>query len=176
MGAVVNLDARGDLTPTGLRVTRIGPASTAIYGHRRLTTVHGFPQVTSHLKLLAGPSNSSGGETRTLNLVVNSHPLCRLSYPGKLRPRYHLGREVGPSSWLVPWSGVGAVAAPRRRALSAAQWRGKVATSGAGPVPAPAPCPKCRPNVARTATNRGSMATLHAQFARFGCSVSFWLR
>jgi hypothetical protein len=31
----------------------------------------------------------SGGETRTLNLVINSHLLCRLSYPGKLGPRYH---------------------------------------------------------------------------------------
>ena len=28
-------------------------------------------------------SGSSGGETRTLNLAVNSRSLCRLSYPGK---------------------------------------------------------------------------------------------
>ena len=44
----------------------------------------------------------SGGETRTLNLVVNSHPLCRLSYPGNFGQRYHgrrpaqAGRRAGP--------------------------------------------------------------------------------
>src|SRR5580658_9021571 len=28
---------------------------------------------------------SSGGETRTLNLVINSHPLCRIELPRKTR-------------------------------------------------------------------------------------------
>ncbi len=31
---------------------------------------------------------SSGGGTRTPNLVVNSHPLCRLSYPGTVEKPY----------------------------------------------------------------------------------------
>ncbi len=32
----------------------------------------------------------SGGETRTLNLMVNSHLLCRLSYPGKADEQYQV--------------------------------------------------------------------------------------
>ena len=39
--------------------------------------------------------NSSGGETRTLNLAVNSRSLCRLSYPG--RPPAHAWIRAG--SW-----------------------------------------------------------------------------
>ena len=51
----------------------------------------------------------SGGETRTLNLVVNSHPLCLLSYPGR-PPTRLAGRarragppgSVGPQGRLTP--------------------------------------------------------------------------
>ena len=32
-----------------------------------------------------GRKNGSGGRTRTYDLVVNSHPLCQLSYAGTLR-------------------------------------------------------------------------------------------
>jgi hypothetical protein len=34
---------------------------------------------------VADEEESSGGETRTLNLAVNSRLLCRLSYPGTRR-------------------------------------------------------------------------------------------
>ena len=47
-------------------------------GHRR---AHRRPAVAR----VPGDGRGSGGETRTLNLAVNSRSLCRLSYPGKVR-------------------------------------------------------------------------------------------
>ena len=40
-------------------------------------------------------NDSSGGETRTLNLRINSPPLCQLSYPGKSGGESNSGPSAG---------------------------------------------------------------------------------
>ena len=53
--------------------------------------------LTTRTALRAGPSQiSSGGGTRTHNLLVNSQPLCRLSYPGMS------WRGFGRAAWFPP--------------------------------------------------------------------------
>ncbi len=46
--------------------------------------------------MCAAETVRSGGETRTLNLLVNSQLLCRLSYPGRTEKPYHPAGAHGP--------------------------------------------------------------------------------
>ena len=59
----------------------------------------------SDKEVLPFASNGSGGRTRTYDLVVNSHPLCQLSYAGmKLilsNPLIHFEFELEPTSRLA---------------------------------------------------------------------------
>ncbi len=80
----------------GFQITYNPPTNQGRQGARRLLPPL-IPSLTTNLERFVDSISGSPGRTRTINLVVNSHPLCRLSYRGpcvKRRPSLTEGPMV----------------------------------------------------------------------------------
>ena len=76
------LEGLHDLVALTLPSTEGGEASGDLVVVECCGTGHGPIQDLDGLDLRVEARNGSGGETRTLNILINSQALCQLSYPG----------------------------------------------------------------------------------------------